>query len=81
MKVLQRKNLSESVRQPGLLNDLEGAHKDDWDKHYSTLKKMSHRMNKHYITPKNTWWIYQNIWLPARQYPLAVTSWTKKQCE
>eukprot|EP00957_Ditylum_brightwellii_P190593 14508693-Ditylum_brightwellii.AAC.1 len=59
-KVLQRKNPPESVRQLGFLNDLEGMHQDDWDKHYSTLKKMSHQINKHYITPKNAWRIYQN---------------------
>eukprot|EP00957_Ditylum_brightwellii_P209866 15363606-Ditylum_brightwellii.AAC.1 len=80
-KVLQTKNPSELVRQLGLLNDLEGTHQDDWDKCYSILKKMSHWMNKHYIIHKNTWRIYQNIWFSAGQYPIAVTSWTKKQCE
>eukprot|EP00957_Ditylum_brightwellii_P066837 5072150-Ditylum_brightwellii.AAC.1 len=42
---------------------------------------MAHRIKKNFISPKNAWHIYQNVWLPSGQYSLACTTWTKKECE
>eukprot|EP00957_Ditylum_brightwellii_P200028 15248855-Ditylum_brightwellii.AAC.1 len=42
---------------------------------------MAHQIKKQFITPQNAWWIYQNVWLLAGQYPLACTMWTKKECK
>eukprot|EP00957_Ditylum_brightwellii_P041114 3112409-Ditylum_brightwellii.AAC.2 len=78
---LQQKNPDDSICQLGLLNNLLEVLKDDYNKRYSTYAKMAYRISKHFITPKNAWRIYQNVWLPAGQYPLAVTNWTLKECE
>jgi hypothetical protein len=81
LHLLKRKQRDESICQLGLLNNTTRKLDEDFDKRYSTNKKMSIRIQQHFIKPKNAWQIYQNVWLPWGQYPLAVTRWSKKECE
>eukprot|EP00957_Ditylum_brightwellii_P155210 11815863-Ditylum_brightwellii.AAC.1 len=81
LHILNRKEPMDAIRQLGLLNNPTGVLTEDYNKRYSTYKRMTYRIYKHFITPKNAWRIYQNIWLPAGQYPLAVTNWSLKECE
>eukprot|EP00957_Ditylum_brightwellii_P152455 11605550-Ditylum_brightwellii.AAC.1 len=53
----------------------------DYLKRYFTSIEMAHRIRNNFISPKNAWRIYQNVWLPAGQYPLACTTCTKKESE
>eukprot|EP00957_Ditylum_brightwellii_P027033 2044527-Ditylum_brightwellii.AAC.1 len=78
---LKRREPSDAIWQLGLENDLLGGQKSDYSRRYSTIVKMSYRIKKNFISPKNAWQIYQNVWLPAGQYPLACTTWSKKECE
>eukprot|EP00957_Ditylum_brightwellii_P119473 9115514-Ditylum_brightwellii.AAC.1 len=51
---------------------------------YERRKKISvalvDRARKPFISPKNAYKIYHNVWLLLRRYPLAVTTFTQQQC-
>eukprot|EP00957_Ditylum_brightwellii_P059919 4549127-Ditylum_brightwellii.AAC.1 len=42
---------------------------------------MGKSIRKSFVSSKNAWQIYQNVWLPAGKYPIACTTWTKQECE
>eukprot|EP00957_Ditylum_brightwellii_P188092 14320010-Ditylum_brightwellii.AAC.1 len=77
--LLKQKNLDDSIRQLGLLNNPLGELNNDHDKHFPTCKQVSFCISKNFITPNNTWRIYQNVLLPVDQYPLTMTSWSRNQ--
>eukprot|EP00957_Ditylum_brightwellii_P131359 10018201-Ditylum_brightwellii.AAC.1 len=67
---------TDAIRQLGQKNYMLGGHKVDFTKRYKLSIRMARRIKKNFISPKDAWRIYQNVWLPVAQYPLACTTWS-----
>eukprot|EP00957_Ditylum_brightwellii_P048715 3696571-Ditylum_brightwellii.AAC.1 len=77
--VLQHIKPTDAIRQLGIKNNMIGGHKVDFSNRYKSSIRMARWIKKNFISPKNALRIYQNIWLPAVQYPLACTTWSQKE--
>eukprot|EP00957_Ditylum_brightwellii_P108237 8257916-Ditylum_brightwellii.AAC.1 len=79
--VLHRIEPTDAIRQLGVKNDMIGGHNVNFSNRYKSNIRMARRIKKNIISLKNAWRIYQSIWLPTVQYPLACTTWSWKECE
>eukprot|EP00957_Ditylum_brightwellii_P051412 3898138-Ditylum_brightwellii.AAC.1 len=77
---IQRKEHMATNKQLGVetspAGDFSQAHKIKKD--YNTA--IANRSRKSFISPKNAYRIYYNIWLPSCWYTLSITNFTKTQC-
>eukprot|EP00957_Ditylum_brightwellii_P188771 14369172-Ditylum_brightwellii.AAC.1 len=80
LSTIQRKEHKATIKQLGVATCPEGdfsqAHKVKKD--YITA--IANRSRKAFISPKNAYQIYYNVWLPSCWYTLSVTNFTKAQC-
>eukprot|EP00957_Ditylum_brightwellii_P043715 3314998-Ditylum_brightwellii.AAC.1 len=76
---VQRKEVNDSVKQLGVMANpaRDFSQELECGKDYSA--QMATRIRNMRMKPKNVFCLYRNIWLPACQYPLAVTSFTENE--
>eukprot|EP00957_Ditylum_brightwellii_P066493 5048168-Ditylum_brightwellii.AAC.1 len=78
--VLKRKEPNDSISQLGVKNNPTSDFTDDVNDRIKTSKVVTTCLKCASLSPKNAFCLYQNIWLPKMQYPLAVTSLSKATC-
>eukprot|EP00957_Ditylum_brightwellii_P179088 13642780-Ditylum_brightwellii.AAC.1 len=71
---VQRKEANDSVKQLGVLANPAGDFRQELERRKDYSTQMATRIRTMPMKPKNVFCLYRNIWLPACQYPLAVTS-------
>eukprot|EP00957_Ditylum_brightwellii_P022301 1682854-Ditylum_brightwellii.AAC.1 len=72
LQTIQRKNPTELLQQLGLLNNPMGDTMEKLAKCMKCSKNVAKQIWKTFVSPMNAYRLYQNVWLPACQYPLAV---------
>eukprot|EP00957_Ditylum_brightwellii_P206760 15349853-Ditylum_brightwellii.AAC.1 len=76
--IVQQKEVNDSLKQLGVLTNPAGDFSNElkrWQKYSSGMATCIQSLC---LKPKNADRLCQNIWLPACQYPLTVTSFTKE---
>eukprot|EP00957_Ditylum_brightwellii_P141487 10778624-Ditylum_brightwellii.AAC.1 len=69
--ILKRKEPNESIAQLGVKNNLTSDFTNDVNDRIKTNKAVTTCLKHASLSPKNAFRLYQNIWLPKMQYPLA----------
>eukprot|EP00957_Ditylum_brightwellii_P091664 6979517-Ditylum_brightwellii.AAC.1 len=77
---VQRKEANDSIKQLGVLANPAGNFRQELERRKDYSARMATRIRTMHMKPKNAFCLYRNIWLPASQYPLAVTSFTEDEC-
>eukprot|EP00957_Ditylum_brightwellii_P089677 6829421-Ditylum_brightwellii.AAC.1 len=78
LQQVKRKEVNNPVRQLGVLANPAGDFSKELLRRQKYSSRIASRIRHTRITPKNAFRLYKNIWLPACQYPLAVTSFPQK---
>eukprot|EP00957_Ditylum_brightwellii_P040237 3044608-Ditylum_brightwellii.AAC.1 len=76
----QRKEVNDSVKKLRVMANPAGDFSQELERRKDYSTQMATRIRTLCMKPKNTFCLYRNIWLPACQYTLAVTSFTEAEC-
>eukprot|EP00957_Ditylum_brightwellii_P129781 9899777-Ditylum_brightwellii.AAC.1 len=78
--IVQRKEVNDSVKQLGVMENPASNFRQELEHRKNYSAQMATRIRTMRMKPKNVFCLYRNIWLPACQYLLAVTSFTEGKC-
>eukprot|EP00957_Ditylum_brightwellii_P025779 1949926-Ditylum_brightwellii.AAC.1 len=77
---VQRKEVNDSVKQLGVMANPAREFRQELERRKDYSAQMAIRIKNMPMKPKNAFCLYRNIWLPACQYLLAITSFTEDKC-
>eukprot|EP00957_Ditylum_brightwellii_P190126 14473293-Ditylum_brightwellii.AAC.1 len=74
------RNCTVVVKDLGVLVNPAGNYCPEFEQRKDISIQVTQHTKQASLSTKNAYRLYQNIWLPSMQYPLAVTSFKKTQC-